>query len=83
MPKVSHYKSIYFLIYAHPRYMICLFMNIQKQLILLKSSLLFKKNTNFRILEFSELEMRNFQGIVFTWTLTYSEIFQSALEYLQ
>ena len=31
MPKVSHYSSIYFLSYAHPRYMKCLFTNIQKQ----------------------------------------------------
>ena len=31
MPKVSHYNAVYFLRYTHPRYMKCLFTNIQKQ----------------------------------------------------
>ena len=31
MSKVSHYNTIYFLIYTHPRYMERLFINIQKQ----------------------------------------------------
>ena len=47
MPKVLHYNIIYFLRYPPPRYMQCLFTNIQKQQNMLKSSLLFKKNTNF------------------------------------
>ena len=47
MPKVSHYNSIYILSNANPRYKKCLFTNIQKQQDMLKSSLLFKKNTNF------------------------------------
>ena len=47
MPKVSHYNSIYFLSYAHLKYMICLFTNISKQQNMLKSSLLIKKKTNF------------------------------------
>ena len=37
----------YFLRYKHPRYMKCLFTNIQEQQNMLKSSTLFKKNTNF------------------------------------
>ena len=32
--------------------------------------------------EFLRLSMRNFQGIVFIWTPTYTEIFKSALVYL-
>ena len=32
--------------------------------------------------EFLELRMRNFQGIGFIWTQTYTEIFKSALVYL-
>ena len=47
MPKVSHYNNVHFVKYKHPRYMKCLFTNIQKQKNMLKSSLLFKKNTNF------------------------------------
>ena len=31
MPKVLHYNSIYFLSYAHARYITCLFINIQIQ----------------------------------------------------
>ena len=31
MPKVSHYNTVNFLRYTHPRYMKCLFTNIQKQ----------------------------------------------------
>ena len=33
-------------------------------------------------LELLRLKMRNFQGIVFIWTLTYSEIIKSPLVYL-
>ena len=47
MPKVSHFNSIYFLSYAHRKYMKCLFTNIQKQWNMLKSRLLFKKTTIF------------------------------------
>ena len=47
MPKASHYNTAYFLTDTHPRCMTCLFTNIQKQWNMLKSSLLFKKNTNF------------------------------------
>ena len=46
MSKISHCTIIYFLSYAHPRYMKCLFTNMQKQSNMLKSSLLFKENTN-------------------------------------
>ena len=56
-----------------------LFTNIQKQYNKIKISLLFKKFTK---LTFLELRMQNFQGIVFTWTQTYKEIFKSALVYL-
>ena len=31
MPNILHYNNIYFLSYTHPRYMKCLFTNIQKQ----------------------------------------------------
>ena len=31
IPKVSHYDTLYFLKYTHPRHMKCLFTNIQKQ----------------------------------------------------
>ena len=31
MPKVSHISTFYFLRYTHPRYMSCLFKNIEKQ----------------------------------------------------
>ena len=48
MPKVSHCNTVYFVRYTHPRYMKCLFTNIQKQKNILKSSLLFKKNTSFK-----------------------------------
>ena len=47
MLKIWHYKTIYFLRYMHPKYMKCLFTNIQKQQNMLKTSLLFKKNANF------------------------------------
>ena len=47
MPKVKYYDSIYFLSYANPKYMKCLFTNIQKQKNMLKSSLHVTKNTNF------------------------------------
>ena len=48
MPKVLHYNRIYFLSYAHQSYIECLFTETkQKQQNMLKSSLRFKKNTNF------------------------------------
>ena len=46
MPKVLHYKTVDFLRYTHPKYMKCLFTNIEKWN-MLKSSILFKKNRNF------------------------------------
>ena len=46
MPKVLHYNTFYFLRYAHPRCVKCLFTNIHKQWNTLKS-LIFKKNTKF------------------------------------
>ena len=45
--KIAHDNNFHFLRYAHLRYAKCLFTNIQKQYITLKSSILFKKNTNF------------------------------------
>ena len=47
MSKVSYYNSIYFLSYVHPRYMKCMFTNIQKQQNMLKGSLVFKENAIF------------------------------------
>ena len=68
MSKVSHYNSVYFLSHAHPRYMKCMFTNIQKQYgtPLFNSILLFKKNANFmdKTREFLVLRLRNFQSIV-------------------
>ena len=54
---------------------------------MLKISLLFKKFTNFKGVDNSRIVriknlIKKFQGIVFIWTQTYSEIFKSALEYL-
>ena len=45
--QVAHYNAFCLLRYAHFRYAKCLFTNIQKSQNMLKSSLLFKKNTNF------------------------------------
>ena len=45
MPKVSHYNRVYFLSYAHQSYIDT--ETKQKQQNMLKSSLLFKKNTDF------------------------------------
>ena len=49
MPKVTHYNTVYFLRYTHLWYMKCLFKNIQKQKNMLKSRLVFKKNTSFMV----------------------------------
>ena len=38
MPKVSHYNTVYLLKYTFPRYMKCLFTNIQKEQNMLKTS---------------------------------------------
>ena len=62
MPKVSRYNIVHFSRYTHTRYMTCLLTNIQKQKNMLKSTLLFKKNTNFTgTRQFFGLRMRNFQ----------------------
>ena len=45
--QIAHYKTFHFLRFAHFKSTKCLFTNIQKQQNTLKSSLLFKKNTNF------------------------------------
>ena len=47
MSKVLDYNTVYFLRYTQPKYMKCLFTNIQKQQNMLKSSLDFKKYTSF------------------------------------
>ena len=50
---------------------------------MLKIKLLFKKNKNGWITrEFFRLRAWKFQGIIFTWTWIYREIFKSALVYL-
>ena len=36
LPKISHYNTVYFLIYKHPKYMKYLFPNLQKQLKILR-----------------------------------------------
>ena len=53
-----------------------LFTNMQKQQNMLKSSLLYKKNT----LEFFGLRMQSFQ-VIFLWSHAYSKTFKSALKY--
>ena len=45
--QIAHYNTFHFLRYALFKYAKCLFTNIQKQYSTLKSSLIFKKNTNF------------------------------------
>ena len=47
IPKVSYCKMVHFLRHAQPRSVKCLFTNIRKQQNMLKSNLLFEKNTNF------------------------------------
>ena len=71
-------KQLYFLRYTRVKYVKGLFTNIQKQMNMLKISLLFKKFANFTgqtTRKFLELSLRNFQGIIFIWTQTYWEIF--------
>ena len=51
--------TIYFLRCTHPRYMKCLFTNTRKQWNMLKSSLLFKKNTNLRVNNSRILRIKN------------------------
>ena len=63
MLKISDLNTLYFL-----RYVKSLFTNIQKQLKLLKISLLFRKFDKLQgqvTREFLGLRMQNFQGIVF------------------
>ena len=65
MLKISDLNTLYFL-----RYVKSLFTNIQKQLKLLKISLLFRKFDKLQgqvTREFLGLRMQNFQGIVFIW----------------
>ena len=45
--QIAHYNTFHFLRYAHFRFAKFLFTNIQKQKNTSKSSLRFKKNTNF------------------------------------
>ena len=45
MPKVSNYNSIFFFSYARPRYIKCLFINIQKQNNMLKKVAYFLRKT--------------------------------------
>ena len=47
VPEASHYKTFYFLRYAPPRCVTCLFTNMRKQQNMLKISLIFMKNANF------------------------------------
>ena len=70
MPKVPLYTSIYILSYVRPRYMKCLFANIQKQQNMLKISLLAKKIRTSQVNNSRILRIKNakFSGIVFTWT---------------
>ena len=67
MLKLSHYNSIYFLSYVHPRYMKYLSTNIKYKL--------HRQITR----EFLGLRMRSFQNVVFKWSRTYSEICKFAL----
>ena len=70
IPKVSHYNTFYFLLRnACPRYVNCLFTNIQKQEHMLKISIIFKKNTNFAgkiTRALLEIRMRNFQIFMYS-----------------
>ena len=81
MLKISHFNTFYFLRNVHVRYVNSLFKNIQKHEKL--AYFLRKLKLHGQITqEFLELRMRNFQGIVFIWTQTYREIFESASVYL-
>ena len=46
-PMTSRYNTFYFLGYAHPRYIKCLFTNIRKQQNMSNISQIFKENGNF------------------------------------
>ena len=65
MPKVSHYSTLYFLRYTNPIYMKYLFTNIQKQYIMVKSSLRFKKNIWVNNLRFLRFKNAKFSGYCF------------------
>ena len=52
MTQIAHYNTFHFLRYTHFRYAKYLFTNMQKQKDMIKSSLLFKKNTNLTGEEF-------------------------------
>ena len=70
MEKIAHYKTFYFLRYAHVRYVKSLFTNIQNNRICEKlanflRNLQTSRINRIRILEFLELRMLNFEGIVF------------------
>ena len=48
LPKISHYKTLFFVRYVYVRYVKCLFTNIQKQQNTLKNGLLFQIFINFK-----------------------------------
>ena len=49
MPKILHYNTVYFLRYTQPRYMKCLFTNIQKQKNMLKVAYFLRKIQDSRV----------------------------------
>ena len=77
-------KTFNFLRYAHTRYVKSLFTNIQKQYNMVKINLqeIYKLHEQINW-EFLGLRMRNFQSFIFIWIQTYSEVFESALVYLE
>ena len=86
MPKVSHYKTLYFLRYTHPRYMKDLFTNKEKRENKhVKKLPTFYKNYKLHgwvTREFLGIRIQNFHGIIFIWIQTYGDIFKSAWVYI-
>ena len=77
--QIAHYNNTFhFLRYVHFRYATCLFTNIPKQQNTLKSSLLFKKNTNLnnsRILRIQETKVLGYYFYMNTNKWRESQIF--------
>ena len=81
MPKVSHYNAVSFLRSTHPRYLKCLFTNMQKQQNMLKIAYFLRKILTLRINNSRNLRIKTakFQGNVFIGARTYTEMFKSEL----